>query len=97
MAGGVEIDILTLFPEMFEWALACSTLRIALEKGLLRCRLTDVRDYSTDPHRKVDDRPFRDPGEAQQTNLPGEAAEQLAVAAPREQQAERNRHDKRRQ
>ena len=54
----VEIDILTLFPEMFESVLGSSTLRIGAEKGLVRYRLTDIREYSTDRHKKVDDKPF---------------------------------------
>ncbi len=54
----VEIDILTLFPEMFESVLGSSTLRIGLDKGLVRYRLTDIREYSTDRHKKVDDKPF---------------------------------------
>ena len=54
----MEIDILTLFPEMFDGVLSTSILGIATEKQLLRFRLTDIREYSTDPNRKVDDRPF---------------------------------------
>ncbi len=54
----MEIDVLTLFPEMFESVLASSILRIAAEKQLVRYRLTDIRDYSPDRHRKVDDKPF---------------------------------------
>ena len=54
----MEIDILTLFPEMFEPVLSSSMLGIATDKKLVRCRLTDIRDYSTDSHKKVDDRPF---------------------------------------
>ena len=54
----MEIDILTLFPEMFGPVLSASILGIATEKQLLRCRLTDIREYSADPNRKVDDRPF---------------------------------------
>ena len=54
----MEIDILTLFPEMFESVLGSSTLRIAADKGLVQYRLTDIREYSTDRHKKVDDKPF---------------------------------------
>ena len=54
----VEIDILTLFPEMFESVLGSSTLRIGADKGLVRYRLTDIREYSADRHKKVDDKPF---------------------------------------
>lgn len=54
----MEIDILTLFPKMFEAVLGCSTLKIAAEKELVRFRVTDMREYSTDRHKKVDDKPF---------------------------------------
>lgn len=51
----MRIDILTLFPEMFEGPLDESILRQAREKGLVDIRLTDIRDYATDRHRTADD------------------------------------------
>ena len=54
----MEIDILTLFPDMFGAVLGTSILKIATDKKRVRFRLTDIRDYSTDAHKKVDDRPF---------------------------------------
>ncbi len=54
----MEIDVLTLFPEMFEGVLSTSILKIAREKELARFRVTDIRDFTEDKHRKVDDRPF---------------------------------------
>jgi tRNA (guanine37-N1)-methyltransferase len=54
----VEIDVLTLFPEMFAGVLGASILKIAQEKGLAKFRLVDIRDFSTDKHHSVDDRPF---------------------------------------
>jgi len=50
--------ILTLFPEAIRPYLAESILGIAHEKGKLRTELINFRDYATDPHRTVDDRPF---------------------------------------
>lgn len=50
--------ILTLFPEAIRPYLAESILGIAHEKGKLRTELINFRDYTTDPHRTVDDRPF---------------------------------------
>jgi tRNA (guanine37-N1)-methyltransferase len=50
--------ILTLFPGAIKPYLEQSILRIAQESGKLQVELVDFRDYSTDPHRKVDDRPF---------------------------------------
>ncbi|MDD2217505.1 MAG: tRNA (guanosine(37)-N1)-methyltransferase TrmD [Eubacteriales bacterium] len=53
----MKIDILTLFPEMFT-PLSESILGKASEKNLLDIKLTDIRDYSTNKHRKADDYPF---------------------------------------
>ncbi|MEA4922293.1 MAG: tRNA (guanosine(37)-N1)-methyltransferase TrmD [Eubacteriaceae bacterium] len=51
------IDILTLFPEMFT-AVKSSMLGKAEEKGILEIRLTDIRDYTLDKHKKTDETPF---------------------------------------
>jgi tRNA (guanine37-N1)-methyltransferase len=53
----MKIDILTLFPEMFS-ALNSSIIGKAVEKGLLTINVVDIREYSTDPHKKCDDYPF---------------------------------------
>ena len=53
----MNIDILTLFPEMFT-AVTSSILGKAGEKGILDIRLTNIRDYSMDKHKKADDYPF---------------------------------------
>ncbi|MGR3317642.1 MAG: tRNA (guanosine(37)-N1)-methyltransferase TrmD [Candidatus Anammoxibacter sp.] len=52
------IDILTLFPEMFEGVLNTSMLRIAQKKNLVKFNVHNIRDYSEDKHKCVDDRPF---------------------------------------
>src|SRR2546423_13791743 len=54
----MRIDILTLFPEMFSSFLATSIPKRAAEKGLVEYKLTNIRDYSTDAHKSVDDKPF---------------------------------------
>lgn len=54
----MRVDILTLFPEMFEGVLNSSILRIAQEKKLVQFHVHDIRDYSEDKHRCVDDRPY---------------------------------------
>jgi len=51
----VRIDILTLFPEMFEGPLSESILKQAREKGLIDIRLTNIRDYARDKHHTADD------------------------------------------
>jgi tRNA (guanine37-N1)-methyltransferase len=51
----VRIDVLTLFPEMFEGPLSESIIKQARERGLLDVALTNVRDFATDRHRTADD------------------------------------------
>lgn len=53
----MRIDILTLFPEMFENVLGSSILRIAREKGLVHYNLFNIREYAEN-RRCVDDRPY---------------------------------------
>jgi tRNA (guanine37-N1)-methyltransferase len=50
--------ILTLFPEALEAYAATGMLGIARRQGALRLELIDLRDFTRDPHRTVDDRPF---------------------------------------
>ena len=54
----MDFDIITAFPGMFEGPLSHSILGRALERDRLRVRLHDLRDFSTDRHRKVDDVPY---------------------------------------
>lgn len=54
----MRIDVLTLFPEMFSGPLDHSIVGRARERGLLDVRLTDIRDFTTDKHRQVDDAPY---------------------------------------
>ena len=53
----MRIDILTLFPEMFE-NLKMSILGRAQEKNLIAVNLVNIRDFSKDKHKKCDDYPF---------------------------------------
>jgi len=57
-AMAIRIDILTLFPEMFAPILGTSIPKRAAEKGLVSYHLTNVRDFATDAHKSVDDKPF---------------------------------------
>lgn len=52
------IDILSLFPGYFKGPFDESIIKLAREKGILDIRLGNIRDYTTDKHRRVDDRPF---------------------------------------
>lgn len=54
----MRIDILTVLPEMFDSPLGCSILKRAQEKGLVEINVHNLRDYTTNRHRKVDDYPF---------------------------------------
>ena len=52
----MKFDVLTLFPEMFS-PLKQSILGKAEEKGLININLINIRDFSKDKHKKVDDNP----------------------------------------
>lgn len=54
----MQIDILTLFPEMFQGFLSESIIKRAIEKKHVKINIINFRDYTTDPHGKVDDTPF---------------------------------------
>lgn len=54
----LRIDVITLFPEVFQPFLAASIVGRAQQAGLTAIHAHQLRDYSQDPHRKVDDRPF---------------------------------------
>lgn len=54
----MRIDVLTIFPEMFQSPLEHSILKRAREAGLLDVRAIDLRDFTTDRHRQVDDTPY---------------------------------------
>src|ERR1051325_3054857 len=54
----LRFDILTLFPEMFAAVLGTSIPKRAAEKGLVEYHTTNFRDFATDAHLSVDDKPF---------------------------------------
>jgi tRNA (guanine37-N1)-methyltransferase len=54
----MRIDVITLFPEAIQPYLAASILGRAQGAGLVEFHVHQLRDYSQDPHHKVDDRPF---------------------------------------
>jgi tRNA (guanine37-N1)-methyltransferase len=54
----MRIDILTLFPEMFPGYLGQSLLKRAIDNGLVRIEIHNIRDWAQGRHRQVDDRPF---------------------------------------
>lgn len=54
----MRIDIITVLPEMLESPLGCSILKRAQDKGLCTIAVHNLRDYTTNRYRKVDDYPF---------------------------------------
>lgn len=54
----MQIDILTLFPEMFDGFLSESIIKRAIEKDKVKINIINFRDYTCDPHGKVDSAPF---------------------------------------
>ncbi len=54
----MRIDVLTLFPQVFESPLNCSILKRAQEAGIVEIVLTNIRDFATDSYKKVDDKPY---------------------------------------
>ncbi len=54
----MRVDVLTLFPGMFAGTMNESMMWKAQDRGLLDLRLHNIRDYSTDKHKKVDDTPY---------------------------------------
>jgi len=54
----MEIDVLTLFPRIFEGPLDESIVKRAQQKGLVAIRVHNLRDFTHDKHRVVDDKPY---------------------------------------
>lgn len=54
----MRIDIITIFPQQFESVFAYSIIKRAKQKGIVELFIHNLRDYSTDKHRKVDDYPY---------------------------------------
>ena len=54
----IRFDILTLFPDMFQSPFASSVLKKAIDRGLIRVNIYNIRDFTTDKHHVVDDSPY---------------------------------------
>jgi len=52
------IDIITIFPQMFENITSYGVIKESESKDICRINIYNLRDYTTDKHRKVDDRPY---------------------------------------
>jgi tRNA (guanine37-N1)-methyltransferase len=77
----MRIDVITIFPELFTPFLATSLVGRAVADGLLEVGIHDLRDYSTDPHRSVDDEPFGGGGGMVMTAPPWIAAVRAVAGA----------------
>lgn len=58
MSPRLQVDVITLFPSFFASPLEQSLMKKAREKGRVRVRIHDLREYTHDRHRTVDDKPF---------------------------------------
>jgi tRNA (guanine37-N1)-methyltransferase len=54
----LEFDVITIFPEFFKGPFDFGVIRRGKENGLIEIRVHDLRGFTTDRHRTVDDRPF---------------------------------------
>ena len=54
----MKIDILTIFPKMFQGPFEESLIGRAVKNGILQIKVTDIRSFCKDKHKKVDDKPF---------------------------------------
>ncbi len=54
----MQIDILTLFPEIFQGPFDHSIIKIAREKEKVQINIHNIRDYSVDKHKRADDYPY---------------------------------------
>ena len=80
----MKIDVLTTFPEMFVGPLDYSMVKRAREAGILDFRVVNLRDYTHDRHKTVDDRPFGGgPGMLLKPEPIFEAVENLATEKTR--------------
>jgi tRNA (guanine37-N1)-methyltransferase len=54
----MRFDIITIFPELFTGVTECGIIRRAVQSGLVDIRVINLRDFTKDRHRSVDDRPY---------------------------------------
>ena len=80
----MRIDILTLFPKMFESVLGESILKRAQGKGAINIKIHDLRDWTFDNHRSADDKPFGGgPGMVMKVEPVSLALKDIAPARPK--------------
>ena len=60
----MRFDVITIFPAMVRDALSAGVIGRAVERGTIDVRVHDLRDFTTDRHRVVDDVPYGEIGRA---------------------------------
>ncbi len=79
--GMMRIDVITIFPEMFPPVLGASIIKRAQEQRLLQVEVHNLRDYTHDKRRTVDDRPYGGgPGMVMKPEPIFEAVEAIAAS-----------------
>lgn len=81
----MRFDIITIFPELFTGVLDCGIIRRASKSGLVDIRVVNLRDFTTDRHRSVDDRPYG--GGEGMVFMPGPLFEAVEFCRGREKDA----------
>ena len=73
-----NVNILTIFPEMFPGTLGYSVIGRALKKGIWNLNVIDIRSFAKDKHRSVDDRPYGGgPGMIMRADVIGSAIDEV--------------------
>ena len=58
MRTPLQIDVITIFPEMLDGFLGASMMKRAAQMGAVKFRAVNLRDFTSNVHRTTDDRPF---------------------------------------
>jgi len=81
----LHITILTLFPEIFPGPLGCSLAGTALKQGLWKLDVLQIRDFTEDKHRTVDDKPFGGgAGMVMRADILGRAIDHIVAKQPQD-------------
>lgn len=79
----MRFHLLTIFPDLFQQALDYGVVGRARERGQLDLAVTDVREFATDRHRSVDDRPFGGgPGMVMRPDIAAQAVDHARARMP---------------
>jgi tRNA (guanine37-N1)-methyltransferase len=79
----MKFDILTIFPEFFESPFSFGIFKKAREKNIVELNTHDIRDFTEDKHRTVDDAPYGEEGMLMKPEPIGRAIEQIKLKVPK--------------